>query len=99
MELAYSIPIREHYSALEDEYFYDEKEMLFVVDDDLVIDVIADIIIEQTRKSKLGFTEHNLVKNIIVSLIKDNNLEKTFEEHYKDDLKEHFRDEAMERFR
>lgn len=95
MELIYNIKTRAYYSPERDEYVYDEKEIHYSVDDDDVVDALADILVDEC-KEELNLREHGLAKSIAKQMIDKCDALDYLKEEYKDELKEYFRDSAMD---
>ena len=103
MEFTYTIIVGQRYSALADEYDYDEREITIEPREEDIIYELADILIEKTNIKGLTKTEYKTTMAIIKKVIKDNYMLETLAEEYEDDLKERFYEmayeEAMERQR
>ena len=83
-----------YYDNARDEYFYDEYDFDFRVDDDKVLNALADILIGESNIE----TNNSTLKRdleMVKRIIKNSGTQETLEERYEDELKDYFEEEAI----
>lgn len=96
MELTYTRETKAYYLEETDEIEYDGYEYTFEPEDKKVLDVLCELVINDTKGGyELDGEERKLTKKIVRRMIEDFDLQEQLQEEYYEDLKEYFADEAL----